>query len=150
MLLNAATATGFTVIAAIIGGQTLAAVSGSTMSINVGIVITCIIALIVSFSGYKVLHIYERYGWIPVFLAFFVLVGCGGKNLTHQTVPEAPATAQSVLTFASLIAGFMISVGGIVSDFCIYIDPSASRYTTYLSLSSPVAQRPCLLTPATD
>lgn len=150
LLLNAATVTGFTVIAAIVGGQTLAAVSGSTISVNVGIVITCILALVVSFSGYKVLHIYERYSWIPVFIAIVILIGCGGKNLTHQTVPEAPATAQAVLTFGSLIAGFMIPFGGIVSDFAIYIDPSASRYTTYSSLSSSAAQRSCLLTFSTD
>lgn len=127
LLLNAATVTGFTVIAAIVGGQTLAAVSDSTISVNVGIVITCILALVVSFGGYTLLHKYERYSWIPVFVAILVLVGCGGKNLAHQTVPEAPATAQSVLTFASLIAGFMLPFGGIVSDFGIYIDPSASR-----------------------
>ena len=145
LLLNAATVTGFSVIAAVVGGQTLAAVSNSTISINVGIVITCIIALVVSFSGYKFLHIYERYSWIPVFIAIVILVGCGAKNLAHQTVPEAPATAQSVLTFASLIAGFMIPFGGIVSDFGIYIDPSASRYA-YIHLFFPAAQRNCLLT----
>lgn len=143
MLLNAATITGFTVIAAIVGGQTLAAVSGSTISVNVGIVITCIIALVVSFSGYKVLHIYERYSWIPVFVATLILVGCGGKKLRHQTVPEAPATAQSVLSFASLIAGFMLPFGGTVSDFGIYIDPFASRYTTYLSFLRPPKDLVC-------
>ncbi|KAL5349222.1 hypothetical protein ACLOAV_005510 [Pseudogymnoascus australis] len=122
LLLNAATATGFTVIAAIIGGRPWP-------------------------LGYKVLHIYERYGWIPVFLAFLVLVGCGGRNLTHQTVPEAPATAQSVLTFASLIAGFMMSVGGIVSDFCIYIDPSASRLKvfTYIYTGMVTSTTPLLV-----
>ncbi|KAH7418825.1 purine-cytosine permease FCY22 [Cadophora sp. MPI-SDFR-AT-0126] len=136
LLLNAATVTGFSVIAAVVGGQTLAAVSDSTISINVGIVITCIIALVVSFSGYKILHIYERYSWIPVFVAIVILVGCGAKNLAHQTVPEAPATAQSVLTFASLIAGFMIPFGGIVSDFGIYIDPSASRLKVFAYIYS--------------
>jgi purine-cytosine permease-like protein len=65
-------------------------------------------------------------------------------------VPEAPATVQSVLTFASLIAGFMIPFGGTVSDFGIYIDPSASRYAIYLPPFSLPAQRPCLLTPSTD
>ncbi|OBT56320.1 hypothetical protein VE04_02846 [Pseudogymnoascus sp. 24MN13] len=139
LLLNAATITGFTVIAAIVGGQTLAAVSDSTISVNVGIVITCIIALVVSFSGYKVLHIYERYSWIPVFVAILVLVGCGGKHLTHQTVPEAPATAQSVLSFASLIAGFMIPFGGTVSDFGIYIDPSASRLKVFTYIYTGMA-----------
>lgn len=104
------------------------------MSVNVGIVITCILALIVSFSDYKDLHLYERYSWMPVLIAILVLVGCGAKNLAHQTVPEARATAQSVLSFASLIAGFMLPFGGIVSDFAIYIDPSASRYTTFIYL----------------
>jgi len=125
--------TGFSVIAAIVGGQTLTAVSDNTISINVGIVITCIVALVVSFSGYKIIHIYERFCWIPVFVAIIIAVGCGGKNLTLQTVPEEPATVQAVLSYASLIAGFMIPFGGIVSDFAIYISPSAPRYLLFLS-----------------
>lgn len=123
--------TGFSVIAAVVGGQTLTAVSGNTISINVGIAITCIVALLVSFSGYKIIHIYERYCWIPVFVAIVIAVGCGGNNLKLQVVPEEPATVQAVLSYASLIAGFMIPFGGIVSDFAIYITPSAPRYSLF-------------------
>jgi purine-cytosine permease-like protein len=113
----------------------LTAVSDNNISVNVGITITCVVALVVSFMGYKALHLYERYSWIPVFVAIVIAAGCGGKNLARQVVPEEPATVQTVLTYASLIAGFMIPFGGTVSDFGIYVTPSASRY-----LSPPIRQ----------
>lgn len=126
-MLNAATVTGFSVIAAIVGGQSLAAVSGSTLSWNVGIVITCIIAMLLSFAGYRIIHLFERYSWIPVLIAIAIAVGCGGKKLSLQS-ETAPPAASTILNYGCLIAGFMIPFGGTVSDVSVYISPKAPRY----------------------
>lgn len=130
ILLNAATVTGFSVVAAVVGGQTLTQVSDNSISVDVGIVITSLAALAVSFSGYKFMHLYERWSWIPILIAIVICVGCGGKHLSNQTVFE-PATVASVFGFGSLCAGFMIPFGGIVSDFAIYISPAASRWKVF-------------------
>lgn len=126
ILLNAASLTGFAVITAIVGGQCLAAVSNNGLSWDVGIVITLTISLALSFSGYKVLHLYERWFWIPVLVAIVIAVGCGGSKLRLQAETASPE-AQTVISYGCLIAGYMLPFGGTVSDFSVYITPDAPR-----------------------
>lgn len=126
ILLNLATLTGFCVIDSVIGGQTLSAVSGGSLSVNVGIVIIGIVSLLISFCGYRVLHIYERYAWIPAVIAIIITAGTGGKDLSKQVVPEEPATAAAVLSFASLVAGFVLPWAAIAADFSTYMHHEAS------------------------
>jgi purine-cytosine permease-like protein len=126
LLLNAASVTGFCVIAAVVGGQSLSAISEGDVSNNLGISITCIVALVISFSGYKVLHIYERWCWIPVLIAIVITVGCGGSKLKLQ-VEQLPAEPATILSYGCLVAGFAIPFGGIASDFAVYFNPNVSR-----------------------
>lgn len=123
VLLNMATVTGFVVIGAVVGGQTLSAVNGN-LSVDVGIVITCICTLVLSFCGYKVLHQYERFAWIPIFISIVIAIGCGGKHLSEQ-VAQPPASASTVLSFGGLIAGFIIPYGTLASDYATYMRPDA-------------------------
>lgn len=122
--MNVATVTGFCVIGAVVGGQTLAAVSDGNLSIKVGIVITALVSLVVSFSGYKILHHYERWAGLPVLLALLVAVGCGGKHLSQQS-DVAPAEATTVISFGALLAGYFIPYAGLSSDFSTYMRPDA-------------------------
>ncbi|KII94712.1 hypothetical protein PLICRDRAFT_33525 [Plicaturopsis crispa FD-325 SS-3] len=131
VLLNMASITGFCVIGSVIGGQSLAAVTDGSLSWNVGIVIVAILALFLSFCGYKILHQYERYAWIPVLIAILIATGCGGKYLHLQVETEAP-TASSVLTFGGLIAGFIIPYSGMASDFTTYMHPEVSSKRIFI------------------
>ncbi len=124
VLLNLATITGFAVIDAVVGGQTLAAVNPGSISWTVGIVIVALIALFISFFGIKVLHQFERYAWIPSLIAMIIATGCGGKYLSQQVEVEAPEAAV-VLSYGGLIAGFLIPWGAMSSDFGTYMRPDA-------------------------
>ena len=46
----------------------------------------------------------------------------------HAPPPPAPATAGTILSFASVVAGFVISYAGLMSDFSAYFTPDVSRY----------------------
>lgn len=128
VLLNLATLTGFCVIDGVVGGQTLSAVTdGGNLTPTVGIVIIAVLALLVSFCGFKVLHYYERYAWIPALIAIIVAVGCGGRHLKEQTPTEAPA-AGTVLSFGALIAGYLVPWAALASDFATYFEPNTPRY----------------------
>lgn len=65
---------------------------------------------------------YERLMWIPVLVAYVVAAGLGGKHLINPP-PAEPATAAAVLSFASVIAGFVISYAPISSDYTLYYTP---------------------------
>ncbi len=122
LLLNAATLTGFSLLSSIVGGQALASLDPDTVSVNVGIIIACLVSFAVSLAGFKALHFWERWTWIPNLLSILIAVGCGGKHLYLQSAAE-PAKPAQVLTFGCLIAGYFITFGGTVSDYSIYHNP---------------------------
>lgn len=73
---------------------------------------------------------YEKVSWIPVLLVYISLLGSGGptlRNAFKSLPPTEPATAGVILTFASNIAGFVISYVGMMADYTVYMKPSASR-----------------------
>ncbi|KAB5593993.1 Purine-cytosine permease fcyB [Ceratobasidium theobromae] len=129
-LLNLITITGFLILNLILGGETLAAVSGNKpdlddgLSWDVGIAIVGVAALLVTFCGYKVLYAYERFAWIPIVMVYIVALGCGGKHLTNMP-PVIPASSVTVLCFTASIAGYLISWSTLASDYTIYLSPSA-------------------------
>jgi NCS1 nucleoside transporter family len=141
VLLNLATLTGFCVVDSIIGGQALSAVkNGETISSTVGIVIISLLALIIAFCGFRVLHHYERWAWIPALIALIIATGCGGKSLSQQVQVPA-ATAPQILSFGGLVASFMLPWAALASDFSTYIHPKAPSLRiatyTYVGLALP-------------
>lgn len=56
-ILNLATLMGFTVIICVVCGQCLSAVSEKGLSPTAGIVIIAVLSLLVSFAGFRVLHV---------------------------------------------------------------------------------------------
>lgn len=141
ILLNMATLTGFCIVDAIIGGMALSAVTdGQTISATVGIVIISVLALLISFCGFRALHVYERWAWIPALVALVIAAGCGAKELHQQTVVPA-ATARQVFSFGGLVASFMLPWGALASDFSTYMSPTAPPVRiftyTYVGLALP-------------
>lgn len=127
LLLNAATVTGFTLISAVVGGQTISALNPEKVSVKVGIVIVVVVSFLASLMGYRALHFIERWTWIPNIIGLVTAVGCGGKYLHLQSETE-PATAYNVLSYAGIIAGYFITFSGTASDYSTYHNPSVSKY----------------------
>lgn len=93
------------------------------IDVKVGIVITCLVSFAASFIGYRALHMWERWQWLPSLIAIVIAVGMGGRNLWKQAeVP--PATASQILNYGGLMAGYFITFGGIASDFTAYHNPN--------------------------
>ncbi|KAJ8587361.1 NCS cytosine-purine permease [Rhizopogon salebrosus TDB-379] len=145
-ILNLIGLCGFNILNGILGGQALASVSNN-MSWNVGIIIIYIIALLISFMGYRVLNWYERISWFPVLVAFLVALGISGKDL-YNAQPAEPATSVNILSFASVIAGFVITYSAMASDFTMYYDPTVSQtkifWYAYLGYVVPIIPLQCL------
>ncbi|OCH93364.1 NCS cytosine-purine permease [Obba rivulosa] len=146
-LFNMASLCGFCILNCILGGQTLASISNGNLSWSVGIVVIAVISLLVSFCGYKVLNWYERLAWLPVLIVYVVALGIGGKHLSNPP-PAEPATAPVILSFASTIAGFVITYSSISSDFTIYFTPEVASWKifwySYLGFNIPIIAIQCL------
>ncbi|KAI1495779.1 NCS1 nucleoside transporter [Biscogniauxia marginata] len=131
VVLNLATLTGFCVVICVIGGQCLSAVTGGTLTPDVGIVIIGVLAMLVSFCGYFFLHSYEKFAWVPAVIAIVIVTGCGGSHL-HDQAPTEPATAASVLSFGGVIASYMIPYATLSSDFTTYLNPKFPSWRLFL------------------
>lgn len=127
LLLNAGTVTGFTLIGSIVSGQAIAAVNQSAhVSVNVGIGIVCALSFVTALLGYRAIHMWQRWQWLPNLIGIVIAVGCGGKHLVHQA-DAGPATVKSVIGYGSLMAGYFMTFGGTASDFTAYHNPSGSK-----------------------
>ncbi|CAF1227872.1 unnamed protein product [Rotaria sp. Silwood1] len=83
-IVNVMSAIGWAVVNSINGAQTLRVVFNDSFPITVGIIIIAIITMIISFIGYKWIHIYELYSWIPVFIGYCILAGVDVKYFTNS------------------------------------------------------------------
>lgn len=140
VLLNLATLTGFIVIICVIGGQCLSAVSGGSLTHDAGIIIIGLLSLVISFCGFRVLHYYETYAFIPAVIMVAIATGCGGSTLKNQQV-FPPAAAPAVLSFGMIVSGYMIPWAAIASDLTTYFDPKVPSWRvfayTYVGLALP-------------
>ncbi|KAJ2926663.1 hypothetical protein H1R20_g10444, partial [Candolleomyces eurysporus] len=154
---------GYSILSAIVGGQALASVT-SNLSWSVGIVAISVISLLVSFGGYNALNWwafygyiaallltgcvrYERLVWLPLIITIVVALGVGGHHLSSPP-PAEPATAASVLSFASTLAGFSITFSGLSSDYSTYyrsdVSPWRIFWYSYIGLLVPLVTLQCL------
>ncbi|KAJ3579124.1 hypothetical protein NPX13_g1448 [Xylaria arbuscula] len=131
VLLNLATLTGFCVITCVIGGQCLAAISEGSFTPAVGIVIIGVLSLLIAFCGYNVLHLYERFAWIPALIAIVIATGSGGSHL-HEQVPTPAATPRGVFSLGMAIASYMIPFSTLASDFTTYLNPKFPSWKLFL------------------
>ncbi|PPQ71506.1 hypothetical protein CVT24_006470 [Panaeolus cyanescens] len=129
-LLNFVMLIGFGTLTSVLGGQTLASVSDDRFSWTVGIVIFVLISLIFSFCGYTYMHWFERFAWVPVLIAFLVAFGVGGKHLGSPP-PPVPPTASSILGFAGVQAGFVMTWSGSATDFGSYLHAKAPSWKIF-------------------
>jgi purine-cytosine permease-like protein len=71
-LFNVAACIGWSAVNVIVGGQLLAALSNGAIPRWLGILILAVLTTMVSIYGYRYVHRYERYAWIPM-----AMVPCG-------------------------------------------------------------------------
>ncbi|KAF9527465.1 permease for cytosine/purines, uracil, thiamine, allantoin-domain-containing protein [Crepidotus variabilis] len=130
-LLNAISYQGFLILNVIVGGQALAAVSNK-IDVTVGIVIVSFISFVVTFCGYRVIHQFETFAWVPSAVAFPILLGLARKHLDPSTFPATPTpSVASILSFISLMGSANVSWCTITPDYGIFHDKTASKLKVF-------------------
>ncbi|KAI3622930.1 hypothetical protein CBS14141_004263 [Malassezia furfur] len=141
-LLNAVTMCGYVILNAILGGETLQAVSpNQSMSATVGIVIIVVIALCISFCGIRMLHWIERFFWLPVMISFIIMVGetkTGPMGL-HTEPNEPSPPSRTILSMGCVLAGFQMSYAALASDVSLYIQPRIPSWKLFVTTACAFA-----------
>ena len=127
---NVIACTGWSAVNAIVGGQLVAAVSGGTIARPVAILVIAVVTTIFGMYGYKHLHRYARYAWIPAALIFVLLVVVAGPK-----VSIIPTPALNVAEFASFV-----SFGGAVYGFATGWSSYAADYNVRQPEGTPASR----------
>lgn len=113
-VLNVVINVGYGTIAAIVGGQLLRAVSGGGLALVVGIVIVVVLAYVISFFGFAVIHHYERYAWILAFILLCVLYGQARPYFS----PVPNLSLDSGIDFSGACLSYFAIIFGVGASWC--------------------------------
>ncbi|KLU81322.1 purine-cytosine permease FCY21 [Magnaporthiopsis poae ATCC 64411] len=115
---------GWSSVNVIVGAQLLHAVNADFPS-WAGILTISLSTLIITTFGYRIVHVYEKFSWIPVFAIFLIVAGLFGRSgrfdgrLAAATTTPADE-AGAVLGFAASVFGFSTGWASLASDYTVY------------------------------
>jgi NCS1 nucleoside transporter family len=130
VLFNVAACVGWSAVNVIVGGQLVDALSGGAIPRQVGILVITMVTTLITIYGYKHVHRYQRYAWIPMAVIFLILLVTAGP---HMSFVPAPA-----LTIAE-VASF-VSFGGAVYGYAIGWAPYAADYNVNQPEETPASR----------
>src|SRR5205085_7762199 len=130
-LFNVAACIGWSVVNVIIGGQLVSALSGGVIPSWAGILILAVLTTLVSIYGYRYVHRYERYAWIPMAIIFAIMF--------FVALPHFHIIAPSNTTTAAEIAG-LLSFGGAVYGFATGWSSYAADYNVNQPEDTPASR----------
>lgn len=117
-LFNVAACIGWSTVNVIIGGQLVAALSGGIVPAWAGILLIALLTTLVSIYGYRYVHSYERFAWIPMAILFAILFfGAAPQFHIVATPVFGLAEVASLLTFGGAVYGFATGWSSYAADY---------------------------------
>ncbi|MDQ6659599.1 MAG: cytosine permease, partial [Chloroflexota bacterium] len=141
-LFNVAACTGWSAVNAIVGGQLVTALSGGTIARPVAVLVIALLTTIVSIYGYKHIHSYARYAWIPIAIIFLIMMVLAGPKVVIIPTPAlAVAEVASFISFGGAIYGFATGWSSYAADYNVKLpeETPAGRvfWLTFLGVVLP-------------
>ncbi|KAH3679523.1 hypothetical protein WICPIJ_008598 [Wickerhamomyces pijperi] len=101
-----------------------------------GVLVIALITIIVSMFGYKAVHLYEKWSWIPNIAVFFVLIArfTISGAFTAGEFSSGTATASGVLSFGGAIFGFASGWTTYAADYTVYIRKDYPRWRIFFGV----------------
>lgn len=109
-----------------------------------GILIIAICTFAVTLFGYKVVHAYEFWSWIPTFIIFMIILGTFAHSGAFINMPMGFGTSElgGVLSFGSVVYGFATGWTSYAADYTVYQPSNMKRRSvfgaTWLGLILPL------------
>lgn len=124
---------GWSSVNVIVGAQLLHAVNPS-MPGWAGIIVIAACTFIITLFGYKVVHIYEMWSWIPCFIIFLIVLAEFARSGQFSNLPMGVGTSEaaSVLSYAASVFGFSTGWTSYASDYTCYQPKGTSRTKIFL------------------
>jgi NCS1 nucleoside transporter family len=126
---------GWSAVNSIVGAQLIHAVNNDVPGFA-GILIISICTLLVTVFGYKIVHAYEFWSWIPTFIVFLIILGTFAHSGAFVNIPMGVGTSElgSVLSFGSTVYGFATGWTSYAADYTVYQPRSQSRWKVFVAV----------------
>ncbi|GFF29364.1 purine-cytosine permease fcyB [Aspergillus lentulus] len=133
-ILNVLACVGWSAANAIVGAQLIKAVNGDVPGFA-GILIIAFCTFLITFAGYKVVHAYEYWSWIPTFIVFMIVLGTFAHSGDFRNLPMEVGTSEmgGVLSFGSTVYGFATGWTSYAADYTVYQPANRSRRKIFVS-----------------
>ena len=141
-IFNVAACIGWSVVNVIIGGQLIAALSGGRVPSWAGILILAVLTTLVSIYGYRYVHRYERYAWIPMAIIFAIMLIVAAPHFSIVATPAfGAAEIAGLLSFGGAVYGFATGWSSYAADYNVNqpedTPPSRVFWLTFLGVFVP-------------
>jgi NCS1 nucleoside transporter family len=142
-LFNVGACIGWSVVNVIIGGQLVAALSGGVIPSWAGILILAALTTLVSIFGYRYVHRYERWAWIPMAIIFAIMFFVAAPHFSIVATANTTTAAEiaGILSFGGAVFGFATGWSSYAADYNVNQpeDTPASRvfWLTFLGVFIP-------------
>lgn len=97
--------------------------------------------VLVTFFGYKVIHTYQKYSWIPNFAVFFVIIArlkLSGK-FSNGPWGGGSTTAGDVLSFGVSVYGFAAGWTTYAADYTVYMPRNTNKAKIFVWVGAGLA-----------
>ena len=134
---------GWSSVNSIVGAQLLNAVNNDVPG-YAGILIIAFCTFLVTLFGYKIVHTYEFWSWVPATIIFLITLGVFAHSGDFQDIPWGVGTSEmgSVLSFGGAVFGFATGWTSYAADYTVYHPSNRSRtkvfFATWLGLIIPL------------
>src|SRR6266436_2146336 len=133
---------GWSAVNVIVGAQLVVALSGGAIPLWAGIIAIAILTTLVSIYGYRYVHRYERYAWIPMAIMFAIILVIAAPHF--RAIPaqnSGLAEVAAFITFGGAIFGFATGWSSYAADYNVNQpeDTPSSRvfWLTFLGVFIP-------------
>lgn len=118
----------------IVGAQLINAVNPDVPGFA-GILIIAFCTLIIVFFGYKVVHVYEYWSWIPTFIVFLIVLGVFAHSGDFVNLPMRSGNVElgAVLSYGSTVFGFGTGYTSFAADYTVYQPSDRPRRKVFLA-----------------
>lgn len=127
---------GWTAVNTIVSAQMLHTVNDGKLPSWAGVLIITFLTIIITFFGYKLVHAFEKYAWIPNLTVFLIIAIQMGRShaFTYGTMGSGATEAGAVLSFGATVFGFATGWTSYAADYTVYMRREKSRIRIFLSV----------------
>jgi len=141
-IFNVAACIGWSAVNVIIGGQLVSALTNGAIPRWAGILVIAILTTLVSIYGYRYVHRYERYAWIPMAIIFVILLIVAAPHMHIIPTPVFNAAEiAGLISFGGAVYGFATGWSSYAADYNVNqpenTSPSRVFWLTFLGVFIP-------------